>query len=87
MNFGIGSAFSKGSETDFSESPGKGPGPFYKLCLMKILKMDITIKSFGHPVFQYFSKSTFSLKLSTLLNNFVSSQWLIFHRIKARWKI
>ena len=46
MSFGIVSAFSKGSETDFSESPSKGPGPFYKLCLMKILKMDIPIKSF-----------------------------------------
>ena len=30
VNFGIGSAFSKGSRSAFSEGPG--PGPLYKVC-------------------------------------------------------
>ena len=32
MNFDIGSAFSKGSGSAFSEGPGPGPGPLYKVC-------------------------------------------------------
>ena len=32
MNFGIGSAFSKGSGSAFSEGPGPGTGPLYKVC-------------------------------------------------------
>ena len=32
INFGIGSAFSKGLESAFSEGPDPGPGPLYKLC-------------------------------------------------------
>ena len=31
VNFGIGSAFSKGPKSAFSEGPG--PGPLYKVCL------------------------------------------------------
>ena len=31
MNFGIGSAFSKGPGSAFSEVPGPGPGPLYKV--------------------------------------------------------
>ena len=45
MNCGIGSAFDKGTGSEISESSGLGPGPLYKLCLMIILKIDITIKS------------------------------------------
>ena len=39
MNFGIGSAFSKGPGSTFSEGlgPGPGPGPLYKVCLLKLL--------------------------------------------------
>ena len=34
INFGIGSAFSKGPGVAFSEGPvpGPGPGPLYKVC-------------------------------------------------------
>ena len=32
VNFGIGSAFSKGSGSAFSEGPSPGPGPLYKVC-------------------------------------------------------
>ena len=32
MNFAIGSAFSKGLGSTFSESPGPGPAPLYKVC-------------------------------------------------------
>ena len=32
INFGIGSNFSKGQGSCFSEGPGPGPGPLYKLC-------------------------------------------------------
>ena len=32
MNFGIGSAFFIGLGTAFSEGPGLGPGPLYKVC-------------------------------------------------------
>ena len=37
VNFGIGSAFSKGLGSAFSEGPGRGPGPLYKVCLLKEL--------------------------------------------------
>ena len=33
VNFGIGSAFSKGPGSAFSEGPGTGPDPLYKVCL------------------------------------------------------
>ena len=33
VNFGIGSAFSKGPGSAFSEGPGPGPDPLYKVCL------------------------------------------------------
>ena len=33
VNFGIGSAFSKGLVSAFSEGPGPGPGLLYKKCL------------------------------------------------------
>ena len=33
MNFGMGFAFSKGPRSAFSEGPGSGPGPLYKVCL------------------------------------------------------
>ena len=33
VNFGIGSAFSKGLGSTFSEGPGPGPGLLYKECL------------------------------------------------------
>ena len=36
MNFGIGSAFSKGLGSTFSEVPGPGRGPLYKVYLMKV---------------------------------------------------
>ena len=32
VNFGLGSAFSKGLGSTFSEGPGPGPGPLYKVC-------------------------------------------------------
>ena len=32
VNFGIRSAFSKGPGSVFSEGPGPGPGPLYKVC-------------------------------------------------------
>ena len=32
VNFGIGSAFSKSPRSTFSERPGLGPGPLYKVC-------------------------------------------------------
>ena len=32
VNFDIGSAFSKGRGSAFSEGPGLGPGPLYKVC-------------------------------------------------------
>ena len=32
VNFGIESAFCKGPGLAFSESPGPGPDPFYKVC-------------------------------------------------------
>ena len=35
VNFGIGSAFSKGPGSAFSEDSGPGPGPLYKVCLKK----------------------------------------------------
>ena len=35
MIFGVGSAFSKGPGSAFSEGPGPGPGPLYKVCLIK----------------------------------------------------
>ena len=31
VNFGIGSAFSKGPGSAFSEGPGPGPGPLYNV--------------------------------------------------------
>ena len=50
MNFGIGSAFSNGPRSTFSEGPGPGPGPgpLYKLCHLKgmILNQFLTIKPF-----------------------------------------
>ena len=33
VNFGIGSAFSNGPWSAFSEGRSPGPGPFYKVCL------------------------------------------------------
>ena len=36
VNFGIGYAFCKGTGFVFSEGPGPGPCPFYKVCLSKI---------------------------------------------------
>ena len=35
MIFGIGSAFPKDLGSAFSEVPGPGPGPLYKVCLIK----------------------------------------------------
>ena len=35
MDFGIGSAFSKGPGSAFSEGPGPDPGPLYKICLLQ----------------------------------------------------
>ena len=32
VNFGIGSAFSKGPRSTFSEGPCPGPGPLCKVC-------------------------------------------------------
>ena len=40
----------------------------------------------GHAVFQLLSGSTFSLKLSLLLNNSISWKWLLFCLIKAKGK-
>ena len=34
-NFGIGSTFSKGAGSAFSEGPGPGPGPLYKVWQMR----------------------------------------------------
>ena len=39
VNFGIGSPFSKGPRSAFSEGPGPGRGPIYKICPMKLLQM------------------------------------------------
>ena len=41
MNFGIGSAFSKGPGSAFSEGPGPGPGPLYKVC--QVINLTVTI--------------------------------------------
>ena len=41
MNFGIGSAFSKGPGSTFSEGPGPGPGPLYKVCHPTPLKSKV----------------------------------------------
>ena len=41
MNFGIGSAFSKGLGSTFSEVPGPGRGPLYKVYLMKVWYNDL----------------------------------------------
>ena len=38
----------------------------------------------GHAVFQLLFESTFSLKLSLLLNSSIRWQWLLFHLIKGR---
>ena len=35
-NFGIGSIFSKGLCSAFSEGPGPGPGPLYKVCRLLV---------------------------------------------------
>ena len=35
VDFGIGSAFSKGPGSAFSGDSGPGPGPLYKVCLKK----------------------------------------------------
>ena len=32
VNFDLGSAFSKGRGSGFSEGPGLGPGPLYRAC-------------------------------------------------------
>ena len=32
VNFGIGFAFSKGTASAFSQGPGPGQGPLYKVC-------------------------------------------------------
>ena len=32
VNFDVGSAFSKGLESAFSEGPGPGPSPIHKVC-------------------------------------------------------
>ena len=37
VNFGIGSAFSKGPGSAFSEDPGPGPGPLCKVCPLHYL--------------------------------------------------
>ena len=37
VNYGIGSAFSKGPGSAFSESRGSGPGPLYKVCRNKMI--------------------------------------------------
>ena len=37
VNFDIGTAFSKGPGSLFSEDPGPGPGPFYKVCRKPVL--------------------------------------------------
>ena len=42
VNFGIGSAFSKGPGFAFSEGPSTDPGPFYKVCLLQsVLKTSV----------------------------------------------
>ena len=43
MNFGIGSVFSKGPESAFSEGPGPGPGPgpLYKVCPLTAITSNI----------------------------------------------
>ena len=38
VNFGIGSTFSKYSRSAFSEGPGQGPGPLYKVCQAGMLQ-------------------------------------------------
>ena len=42
MIFGIGSAFSKGLESAFSEGPGPGLGPPYKICLSKFENVSLS---------------------------------------------
>ena len=37
VNFDIGTAFSKGPGSLFSEDPGPGPGPLYKVCRKPVL--------------------------------------------------
>ena len=47
MNFGIGSAFSKGPGSAFSEGPGPGPGPLYKVCPVKVMIYFVGNLSYG----------------------------------------
>ena len=43
VNFGRGSAFSKGLGSTFSEGPGPGPGPLYEVCLKQNVVINVTI--------------------------------------------
>ena len=53
MNFGVGSAFSRGLGSAFCEGPGLGPGPLYKVWLYvftssnRILKVKVKHDSAG----------------------------------------
>ena len=46
MNFGIGSAFSKCPGSAFSEGPGLGLGPLYKVCLSFIVFFSLKHENF-----------------------------------------
>ena len=43
VNFGIGSAFSKSPGSAFSEDPGPGPGPLYKVCRWKYSNISLFV--------------------------------------------
>ena len=53
---------------------------------MIILKIDVTLKSSLHVIFQLLSELNSFLKLSFLLNNSISWQSLLFDQIKASGK-
>ena len=49
VNFGIGSDFSKGLRSPFSEGPGPGSGPHYKVCHCTLLPI-----IFFHPCLNFY---------------------------------
>ena len=45
VKFDIGSAFTEGQVSTFSEGPGLGPGPLYKICRLKyLIKLNFSLK-------------------------------------------
>ena len=59
---------------------------FFIQILMRTLKIDVTLKSFLAMQVSIIVDSTFSLKVSSVLNSSIRLQWLLYHQIKARQK-